>query len=545
MSNRRKAKAVPRTLPATAAPTVRRAVARVRSVTAAAKRILAEKIKRQGTDGGWQAEAWAMYRQVGELRYVTNAVSNATGLVELYPAKRNPDTGGWDRIEDPNHPASVILDALWGDAPTGMEQMLARFGQHLFVAGESWLVGHPPAVEQPVDDAPPPTVMIDPLAVEADAEIDLTLLEWRVYSTSEIKNDGGKVKVAGNEYDADKCVLIRVHREHPEKCAEADSPVSSSMPVLRELIGLTMKVSADIDSRLAGAGAFVVPLSATILGATSPEDEESDDDPFVAGLMESMITPIKQRDSAAAVVPIVITVPDDVGFQPYHISFATQLDGNAINLRQEAIRRLALGLDAPPERLLGMGDTNHWSAWQLSEDEAKIHVAPVVGLIRDALTRQYLRIVLAANGVPDPQDFMVGADMSALTLRPDRSADGFQLHDRDLITDDALREATGFGPEDAPANTPLELAARMALKLVGAHPELIAAPGLEAVVAQILAVIDPSTAVAGEAAALADGMTAPPAVEVPAAAPAPAQGPPATQQAPPPAPDVAPPAQAA
>jgi hypothetical protein len=40
-------------------------------------------------------------------------------------------------------------------------------------------------------------------------------------------------------------------------------------------------------------------------------------------------------------------------------------------LRREAVERLAIGLDMPPEVLLGLGDSNHWSAWQVDEQTWK------------------------------------------------------------------------------------------------------------------------------------------------------------------------------
>lgn len=502
MSSRRRAK--PRPRPATtagvpprpAAPKALRAV--TRSVVAAAKRVYVEKFKRAATGMTWQAEAWAMYDQVGELRFVTNSVAAALSLAELHPVQRDPVTGGWNRLDDPANPAVRAMNALWGDSPTGQSEKLRKWAQHLFVAGESWLVGHPEEPDEEDAVAPAEGEGITPFVADPptlpDGRLDLERLVWDVYSSEEVKTSAGQLKINGREYDPDTCVVIRLWREHPRMTEEADSPVRSSLPVLRELIGLTMHVSATIDSRLAGAGLLVIPKSATILGAKAPEEGEDQDEPFIASLMEAMLTAIKDRDSAAAVVPIVVEVPDDVAANDLikRITFDTPLDAAAKELRDEAIRRLALGLDAPPERLLGMGETNHWSAWQLAEDEAKLHVAPPLGIIRDALTREYLRVVLEDSGIADPENYAIEGDLSALTLRPDRTDDAFKMHALGLISDLVLVEATGFDPEDMPVEMTVEQkATKIALALVEAQPSLIVDPGLPKVRDQVLAVLAP------------------------------------------------------
>lgn len=242
-----------------------------------------------------------------------------------------------------------------------------------------------------------------------------------------------------------------------------------------------MHVSAQIDSRLAGAGLLILPQSVSVLGAAVPEDE--DDDPVVSALIEMMVTPIRDRDNASAVVPGVFQVPDEAVGKIQHLSFASPLDSAAKDLRDEAIRRLALGLDAPPERLLGMANASHWASWFLSEDEAKLHVHPLLSLILDAVTSQYLRIVLEDSGVEDFNRYAVFADTSALTLRPDRSADGFQLHGLGLISDETLRAVTGFGPEDAAEKR--DPATEMALRMVLAQPALLQSPGLPALINQL------------------------------------------------------------
>ena len=69
-----------------------------------------------------------------------------------------------------------------------------------------------------------------------------------------------------------------------------------------------MHISAQVDSRLAGAGILLVPTSATRgFKEAAGLPENSEQDPFTEALMDAMITPITDRSSAAAVVPLLVT----------------------------------------------------------------------------------------------------------------------------------------------------------------------------------------------------------------------------------------------
>lgn len=72
-------------------------------------------------------------------------------------------------------------------------------------------------------------------------------------------------------------------------------------------------------------------------------------------------TALKDPESAAATVPILLELPGDAIDKMEHFRFESSFDEMAIKLREEAIRRFALGLEVPAEILLGLGDINHWS----------------------------------------------------------------------------------------------------------------------------------------------------------------------------------------
>ena len=123
--------------------------------------------------------------------------------------------------------------------------------------------------------------------------------------------------------------------------------------------------------------------------------------------------------------------------------FWSPLDEKVIEMRADAVKRTALGIDLPPEVLLGTADVNHWGAWQIEESTIKAHIEPALEVIAAALTR-ILRKVL------DDPTILVVFDTSALRLRPNRSKEAMELWDRGEITSEALRRETGFSEADDP-----------------------------------------------------------------------------------------------
>ena len=53
--------------------------------------------------------------------------------------------------------------------------------------------------------------------------------------------------------------------------------------------------------------------------------------------------------------------------------------------KMETIRRMATAMDLPNEVLLGMADTNHWTAWQIKEETFQTHIRPFVEMICNSI----------------------------------------------------------------------------------------------------------------------------------------------------------------
>lgn len=479
----------------------------INSLVASARRLTGKELTNstfKRTSGQqWQEDAWEMYDQVGEMRFLATTLGGRVAAGRLYVGRRTKEDPLSDPVPVEDQRLQDVLEAI-GDGPVGMQQLVLRLAINLFVAGDGWLVGIPEELMPDYEDA---NVQEYEPGAEEDldegSDVELESLHWRMLSVSEVeflRDKRVKLLLGERENEQIECspddvYLIRVWRPHPRRSWESDSPTRASLPVLRELVGMTMHIGAQVDSRLAGAGVFVVPESAIrAMKRARGIPEDSDEDPFTDALIEAMLKPIEDRANAAALVPLVIVVPDDATGLFQHITFSKPLDVEAKNLREEAIRRYALGADAPPELLLGVANMNHWGGWLVQEDVVNTHTAPPLALIADALTTQYLRPIMLQMGYDQSEvdETMIWYDVSHLIVRPNHGADAQQLHDRGAISDDALREANGFDESDAPGadagatdKPGPDDAALQALEIVKAMPDLMKDPGLEAVVAQV------------------------------------------------------------
>lgn len=455
---------------------------RRRAITAASKKIDTGAdgsaiIGHRGRPAEWQNEVWAISKQVGELRYAANLFANGLSRLNLVLARKDRDSEETVRLADlkpaqltkTDKIAMQIVSDLTSDQ--GMSEMQRVWGLNKFLVGEAMLVGIPET------------------EVSRKKLLDYV---WKMYSRADIVEKNGVLKICGEEFDPDTVLLIRVWQPDAQFYRMADSPVRSSLPILRELVGLTMHVSALIESRLAGAGILLLPTSATVLGSTPPEDDD-EEDPTVAALIESMVTPIKDRDSAASIVPLVLTVPDESSDLIRHISFASPLEAAAKELRDEAIRRLALGVDMPPEQLLGLSTASHWTSWLLAEDTVRYQLVPGLKPLADALITELIRPILVEMGV-DPLEalryvFLTEADQ--LIQRPNKFDEAFELYKVDGITLAAVLAAGGFKQTDAPEKKAVEdRAVDLALKAVGINPSLYQDPGLLSLISQLRAALD-------------------------------------------------------
>lgn len=399
-------------------------------------------------DRAWQADAWRLHDITGQLRFVANWVGNSVSRCEMYVAELNPDGTPGAAVKNPEIAALSCGPLGSGD---NRAEALRLLGIDLFIPGEAYIV------------------------VEAGGAPDGSDLWW-VVTARQIKRTGDQISVVRSplygggimEYRDGIDLILRVWTPHPADTSEPDSPTRSAIPDLRELEALRKREFAELDSRLAGAGLLALP--------DSLELPRGDDDPpglggFFNYLMRAFARSLRDRSSAEAMVPIMITGPADDIEKISHITFWSELSDQIMPMRESALRNLAQSLDIPPEVLLGLGQTNHWSAWAISDEAVQTEIKPVLSRIAAALTIGYLHPALEALGVENPQRYVYAFNTAPLTTRPNRTADAADFHDRTLLSDDAVRDAGAWGPESAPSEE--EKTRRLLEKVFVSSPDAI------------------------------------------------------------------------
>ena len=408
-------------------------------------------MRRKVGDEEWQREAWRHYDICGELRFAANRHAGALSQCRLYIAEL--DDNGNPGEETKDEQVRELGKTIFG-APAKRAEYLRQIDVQLYAAGESFVVAE--GANKKGNDV------------------------WYVVSRSQVKRSTstGGLKVerpeehggGWHEVDPKVDILTRIWTPHPRKYDVADSSVRAALPILREIERLTLLTFSQIDSRLISAGLLLLPQSLTF-----PDKEGNNQG--IKGLMEMILEVAKAQlagaGTAAGLVPILAEIPPGTGTDIQRVTFETVLQAELKDKLDHAIRRLATSLDIDPNELLGMGDVNHWTGWQIDETGIKLFITPVMTRICDGLTSGYLESALKLIG-KDPDKFTLWFDPSPLTVRPNRFEDAVVLFDRGELPGEELRKAGNF-PDDARPDKK-ELAEWRAWQLVKTDPSLLASP---------------------------------------------------------------------
>jgi hypothetical protein len=294
----------------------------------------------------WQLRALSYYDQIGEIRFASQFYAKLLSKVRYYPARQlengqtEPITSGdpvefLHRIQDPGG---------------GRSRLLYDYGRMMFVTGEGVLFG-------------------DNLETEGE--------RWRFLWKDEVKplDDNSSLwqRVRYDKTPFNPPEIGQAYRfwtPHPRHSDMPDSPLHSVMDIAEELLILTAAVRATAVTRLTN-GVWLMPSEISPNPYGPPDssgdsgeyigDEDPETNPFLDDWIEHTEAQIENPGSSEARVPFLLEGPyeylDRVRWVQTH---DPQTDYMERELRKEAVHRLALGMDFPPEFLLGMTDANHW-----------------------------------------------------------------------------------------------------------------------------------------------------------------------------------------
>lgn len=375
---------------------------------------------------GWQREVWDWMDLIPEFRYAVSWVGNLLSKAKLTIHKNGV------RMDDEE--AAKWLDQIYGGRSMHPE-MLRLLGVHFTVAGEAYVV-----------------LGSDAFGVD----------EWHVVPAVDFKSNLTMDEITvGDGITFTNATSVRMWRPHPRHLLKSDAPSRACLSTLSQVYNAERHIARQLKSRIMSNGMILLPSEVNIQ-STQTEKTDEDGNKIVANAdatpdeVVRMLYDVGQAaltnpDSPGASLPVVVTVPGDTISKIKHLTLWSEIDSKAKEMRDDAIHRLALGMDMPPEILEGTGGLNHWASWQVEEAAIKSHTEPLLQVIATSLTTGFLHPILMADEGMGPEDaaqFEIVMDTSELKLRPNRSEEAFELFDRGVISHTALRRENGFAPED-------------------------------------------------------------------------------------------------
>jgi len=414
----------------------------------------------------WQALAWGYRDMIGELRYGLQYRARAISRVRFFAAQiigddDEPIPLSLRNDEDAEKRARITLPpALCAAAEEELArlpldagyQFLGVWSENFDVAGECYLHG-----------------FYDEWTGEE---------QWKIRSVDEVEfgTDGRTVHLIDETVpggigrridlsDEGGEELYRLWVPHPRRSHLADSALHAMIGTMEDICLIGREMRAVMRSRIMANGVILMPDGMTMMrNVREDADGDEEDSPFMAEFTEAINAPIANEGDPGGTVPVVLTGSiEDI--QAWRHERLEREDSEELNDKLAAcLGRLAAGMDIPPEILKGMGDANHWTAWQIDASTARHHIEPGVRLMADSLTGALLRAALLKRGFPIDQVRQVRTwyDLGTLTENPNRRQDALDARREGAIGNASFRRALGFNDGDAP--TPQEVVEMVALK---------------------------------------------------------------------------------
>ena len=219
--------------------------------------------------------------------------------------------------------------------------------------------------------------------------------------------------------------------------------------ICEELLILTLGVRATALTRMTN-GILWIPQEMDFGSESAGLDEDPEQNPFMADMLEHVQNQIENPGSVAARVPFVAQVPGErISEAHWMKTHDPATDYMEKDLREEAIKRLALSLDMSPEDLLGYTNANHWTGRQVQLDRWRMFGYNKAELWATSINSAYLRPALEAEMYPDWEDVVIAFDDSQVVISPDRTEDALKANKQGLINAKAARTALGWSEKDA------------------------------------------------------------------------------------------------
>lgn len=281
-------------------------------------------------------------------------------------------------------------------------------------------------------------------------------VEWRAYSPIELHVEPRKqAKLKGPDGKDIELTDPWYRAWQPDLAYSyhAWSAHKSLVDLLEAMYVHQLADTAVATSRLAGAGILYWPTDLPSMPLRDGRPEEGSRQELQEQLQHSMMESITERNSADAVVPLIVfgDPSTNENTKPAHILLERPDDAKGYTERMNGYaQRYARGVELPIESTMGMGPANHWTAWIIREDKWLEYVQPIAELLADSLTRNRIKPILRKMGKSEKviRGVRVVANGDALITKSDLSEPAIKAAQIGrILSDDAIIRAIGFNPE--------------------------------------------------------------------------------------------------
>lgn len=339
-------------------------------------------------------DLWRIYRCVPEVHYAVNQQARLVGRLEWRIEIDSEEV----QSNGTNPGADEILRRVFGADLRGITVNAAI---HLQVTGRFYLVRLGP-------DGSRWKVLNSPLSTQQRED-------------AERAADGG--------------VLIEVVIEDPAIPNVADSPVRAIRDIATELILTRAQARATARNRTAQTMAVIYPRE-----GAGPNPQK-----FEKSLAKVTTEPLSDEKATSVAVPNFFAWPKDSIADWRVLDFTGPVDERLHERVEQLIRQLAIGLDMAPSILLGLEDSNQWSAYASLEDNWLGHVEPLAAPVGQALAEALAKV---AGIVEDSSRIEVIPDPAPLLRRRPSIADVLKAAELGIVQTWWVAEQLG-APDDA------------------------------------------------------------------------------------------------
>jgi len=373
-----------------------------------------------------ERRAWDAWAAVPEQQYLSRSFSEACAMANVRVVN-----GIGEELP------YATLDAL-GSNDRDRGRFVRELAEYLYVAGTAWIVGLPRDEYWRTDFVPGA-----PEQVKGDASPgNLRLAPFSSQNCQPLGGDAFLVTLENGltlQVPSSKFPVRRLWRPSPVDHTQPFSPTIGSLQILKEISALTDMVMAQAVSQQQ-----ILKFPSEVLAEINrAQGQPSDSNEFIIQMLRKLATNKSQFGNAESRVPDVIVGENQYLAGLGLLDLSSALDKQALSLRTEAIRRLAVAQDAPPKMLMATGGAGGVSSrYGFTELIRDASVRQKINDFLDLMATDLTRLLINAGN--RDAGVKVIFDLSHLPVAPNVQDSALDLYDRGILNAEETLSALGY-----------------------------------------------------------------------------------------------------